>query len=114
MLHLTEGNFQAEVNQAKFPVVVMFYASWCPKCAMTKPVAEDIEKRYRKKVKFCEVEIEECPNLAVKYGADIVPTLVMFKNGTVKARMQGTVWRKYIGKESQGAALGRLLRFFFI
>ena len=99
MLHLTERNFQAEVNQAKFPVVVMFYASWCPKCAMTKPVAEDIEKRYRKKVKFCEVEIEECPNLAVKYGADIVPTLVMFKNGTVKARMQG-------------AALGRLLCFF--
>ena len=78
---------------------------------MTKPVAEDIEKRYRKKVKFCEVEIEECPNLAVKYGADIVPTLVMFKNGTVKARMQGTVG-EYIGKESQGAALGRLLCFF--
>ena len=91
MLHLTEGNFQAEVNQAKFPVVVMFYASWCPKCAMTKPVAEDIEKRYRKKVKFCEVEIEECPNLAVNAG---------------NSR------RKYIGKESQGAALGRLLRFF--
>lgn len=98
MLHLTEGNFQAEVNQAKFPVVVMFYASWCPKCAMTKPVAEDIEKRYRKKVKFCEVEIEECPNLAVKYGADIVPTLVTFKNGTVKARMQGTVGENILEK----------------
>ena len=50
------------------------------------------------KVKFCEVEIEECPNLAVKYGADIVPTLVMFKNGTVKARMQGTVGENILEK----------------
>ena len=37
-------------------------------------------------------------NLAVKYGADIVPTLVMFKNGTVKARMQGTVGENILEK----------------
>ena len=98
MLHLTEQNFQSEVNQAKIPVVVMFYASWCSKCAMTKPVAEDIEKQYRKKVKFCVVEIEECPKLAAKYGADIVPAFVMFKSGAVKARMQGTIGETILEK----------------
>lgn len=76
----------------------MFYASWCAKCAMTKPVAEDIEKRYRKKVKFCEVEIEESPDLAAKYGTDIVPTFVMFKSNAVIARMQGTVGEKTLEK----------------
>ncbi len=98
MLHLTEQSFRTEVNQDKIPVVVMFYASWCAKCAMTKPVAEDIEKRYRKKVKFCEVEIEESPDLAAKYGADIVPTFVMFKSNAVIARMQGTVGEKTLEK----------------
>lgn len=98
MLHLTEQSFRTEVNQDKIPVVVMFYASWCAKCAMTKPVAEDIEKRYRKKVKFCEVEIEESPDLAAKYGVDIVPTFVMFKSNAVIARMQGTVGEKTLEK----------------
>lgn len=98
MLHLTEQSFRTEVNQDKILVVVMFYASWCAKCAMTKPVAEDIEKRYRKKVKFCEVEIEESPDLAAKYGVDIVPTFVMFKSNAVIARMQGTVGEKTLEK----------------
>lgn len=98
MLRLTEKNFQAEVVKAQPPVVVMFYAPWCAKCAMTKPVAEDIEKQYRKKIKFCEVDIEECPALASEYGADIVPTFVMFKSGVVKARMQGTVGEKVLEK----------------
>lgn len=98
MLHLTEQSFRTEVNQDKIPVVVMFYASWCAKCAMTKPVAEDIEKRYRKKVKFCEVEIEESPDLAAKYGVDIVPTFVMFKSNAAIARMQGTVGEKTLEK----------------
>lgn len=98
MLHLTEQNFQTEVDRAMIPVVVMFYATWCAKCAMTKPVAEDIEKRYRKKVKFCEVEIDECPNLAAKYGADIVPAFVLFKEGSIKARMQGIVGEKVLEK----------------
>lgn len=102
MLHLTEQSFRTEVNQDKIPVVVMFYASWCAKCAMTKPVAEDIEKRYRKKVKFCEVEIEESPDLAAKYGVDIVPTFVMFKSNAVIARMQGTVGEKTLEKRVKG------------
>ncbi|MFR8178667.1 MAG: thioredoxin family protein [Dorea sp.] len=59
MLHLTAKNFQIEVKDTSLPVVVMFYAIWCGKCAMMKPVVEDIEKKYAGKIKFCEVEIEE-------------------------------------------------------
>ena len=58
MLHLTAKNFQIEVKDTSLPVVVMFYAIWCGKCAMKKPVVEDIEKKYAGKIKFCEVEIE--------------------------------------------------------
>ena len=45
MLHLTAKNFQIEVKDTSLPVVVMFYAIWCGKCAMMKPVVEDIEKK---------------------------------------------------------------------
>ena len=56
MLHLTAKNFQIEVKDTSLPVVVMFYAIWCGKCAMMKPVVEDIEKKYAGKIKFCEVD----------------------------------------------------------
>lgn len=91
MLHLTAGNFEKEVKSYRGTVVVMFYASWCGKCAMMKPAVEDIEKRNKNKIKFCEVEIEESGRLAAKYEADIVPAFVIFKNGRVEAVMQGMV-----------------------
>ncbi len=91
MLHLTVRNFEIEAKQSKLPVVVMFYAVWCGKCAMMKPVAEDIEKEYYGRVKFCEVEIEESPALAAEYNADIVPTFVFFKGTRIAGMMQGIV-----------------------
>ena len=89
MLHLTAGNFDAETTHSPLPVVVMFYAVWCGKCAMMKPIVEELEPRYRNKVRFCEVEIDESPLLAAKYDADIVPTFVFFQNGRLLGIMQG-------------------------
>ena len=91
MLHLTAGNFDAETTHSPLPVVVMFYAVWCGKCAMMKPIVEELEPRYRNKVRFCEVEIDESPLLAAKYDADIVPTFVFFQNGRLLGIMQGII-----------------------
>lgn len=91
MLHLTVKNFEIETKQSKLPVVVMFYAVWCGKCAMMKPVYEDISKEYAGKIKFCEVEIEESPILAAEYGADIVPSFVFFKERQIIGSMRGIV-----------------------
>ena len=84
MLHLTAGNFDAETKHSPLPVVVMFYAVWCGKCAMMKPIVEEIEPRYRNKVRFS-------PLLAAKYDADIVPTFVFFQNGRLLGIMQGII-----------------------
>lgn len=91
MLHLTVKNFDSEVKQARLPVVVMFYADWCGKCAMMKPIAEEAEKKYRRKIKFCQVEIEESEALAAKYDTEIVPAFIMFKDGRIAGVMQGII-----------------------
>ena len=91
MLHLTAKNFQIEVKDTSLPVVVMFYAIWCGKCAMMKPVVEDIEKKYAGKIKFCEVEIEESAVLAAEYAPEIVPTFVLFKDKKSVGVMGGMV-----------------------
>lgn len=89
MLHLTAKNFQIEVKQSSVPVVVMFYAIWCGKCAMMKPVIEELEVKYRGKIKFCEVEIEESAVLAAEYEADIVPTFVFFEQKEIVGVIKG-------------------------
>lgn len=91
MIHLTAKNFQIETIHSKDTVVVMFYADWCGKCAMMKPIVEMTEKKYNGRIKFCEVEIEESAVLAAEYGADIVPTFVMFKRGEVECIMEGVL-----------------------
>lgn len=91
MLHLTVTNFEIEAKYAHIPVVVMFYAVWCGKCAMMKPVIEDIEKKYRGRIKFCEVEIEESEALAAEYETDIVPTFIFFNRQHIAGVLQGII-----------------------
>lgn len=91
MLHLTAKNFNTETAQTRLPAIIMFYADWCAKCAMMKPVFEDIEKKHLGKIKFFEVEIEESPDIAAQYHADIVPTFVFLKEKKQAAVLQGMI-----------------------
>lgn len=91
MLHLTAKNFEIEAKHSPRPVVVMFYAVWCGKCAMMKPVIEDIEKKYMQKVRFCEVDVDKSEALAAEYEADIVPTFIFFNGNKVVGVLQGII-----------------------
>ena len=91
MIHLTARNFEIETKKAGSLVVVMFYAVWCGKCAMMKPVVHSVEERLKGKVKFYEIDIEESSALAAEYGADIVPTFVLFQDGQIYSAMQGVI-----------------------
>ena len=86
---VNNANFKSLVLENPKPVLVDFYADWCGKCSMMKPVVESVAKRYYDRIKFCKVNIEETKELSKKYGADIVPTFVMFKDGEVEMYMQG-------------------------
>lgn len=85
MLHVTTNSFEKEVTDSPIPVLVMFHALWCSKCAMMRPIVEDVAMRYEGRYRFCEVEIEESPDLADEFEADIVPAFALFHNGTLLA-----------------------------
>lgn len=91
MIHLTAKNFEIEAKHSTKPVVVMFYAVWCGKCAMMKPIVEMAAEKFAGSIKFCEVEIDESAVLSAEYGADIVPTFIMFKDEEVFSTMQGVI-----------------------
>lgn len=91
MLHVTEQDFHRRINAASHPVIVMFYASWCGKCAMMKPIVEAIASRYRDRACFFEVDIDESAELAAKYTGEFVPAFVFFRDGKCLGSMSGVI-----------------------
>jgi len=78
-----KSNFQADVLNAKEPVVVDFWAEWCGPCKMIAPALEDIAIELGSKVKIAKLNIDENPELAAQFGVRSIPTLMIFKGGEV-------------------------------
>ncbi len=77
------SNFQADVLNAREPVVVDFWAEWCGPCKMIGPSLEEIATELGGKVKIAKLNIDENPELAAQYGVRSIPTLMIFKGGEV-------------------------------
>ncbi len=91
VLHLNDSNFNSEVVNSKEPVLVDFWAEWCGPCKMVAPVIEEISKEYEGKVKFAKLNVEEAANTATNFGIMSIPTLMLFKNGSVVKQIVGAV-----------------------
>ena len=79
-ISVNSDNFEQEVLKADKTVLVDFWAEWCGPCKMLSPIVDDISDE-REDIKVCKVNIDECPELAIKYRVMSIPTLAVFKQG---------------------------------
>jgi len=80
---LTDENWEAEVLKADSPVLVDFWATWCPPCRMIAPLIDELGRDYAGRVKVGKLDVDRYPDVAGRYGIVSIPTLLVFRNGEV-------------------------------
>lgn len=90
MLKLTKDNFQSEVLDSDKLVLVDFWASWCTPCKMLSPIIDEIAEE-NPNIKVGKINVDEELELASNYSVMSIPTVIVFKNGTIVGHSIGLV-----------------------
>lgn len=86
---VTTATFQADVLDNPKPVMVDFWAEWCGPCRMVSPILDEIATEYAHKIDIVKVNVDEEPELAMKYGVTGIPMMAVFQGGTIAKQMVG-------------------------
>jgi len=89
MSPVTEATFEQEVLNSEKPVIVDFWAEWCGPCHAVAPVLERIAEERADELKLVKVNIDEEQGLAIRYGVQSIPTIILFKDGAPAAAVIG-------------------------
>ncbi len=103
---VTEKTFDQEVLKADLPVLADFWADWCGPCRMLAPVVEDLAREYDGTLKFAKVDVDENPDLAARYNIMSIPTLGLFKNGKLVARIVGYMPKAELKRQVDDVLIG--------
>jgi thioredoxin 1 len=105
IIDVTDTTFQAEVLESETPVLVDFWAPWCGPCRLVSPILEEINGD-REDVVVKKMNIDENMETPASYGILAIPTMILFRNGSEAARIQGAMPRKRIEDQLEPALQG--------
>ena len=93
---VTDDNFDSEVLKSSKPIVVDFWAEWCGPCKQIAPTLEEISEEMSEQVTIAKLNIDQEINSGTKYGIRGIPTMLLFKDGELKATKVGATTKSNI------------------
>ena len=91
---VTDKTFDAEVLKSSEPVLVDFFAEWCGPCKAMAPALDQVAAEMKGKLKVVKVDVDQNPEITMKYRIQAMPTLMIFKDGKVAAQNVGALVQK--------------------
>ena len=88
---VTDSAFETEVLKADMPVWVDFWADWCGPCKLLAPILDEISAQYGTRLKIVKINIDQNPLTPQKLGVRGIPTLMLFKAGSLEATKVGAL-----------------------
>jgi len=86
---LTNGEFEKFAKDGV--ALVDFFAEWCMPCLMMAPIVEELSDRFKGRIKFGKVNIDENPQIAQKFHVTSIPTFILFKEGNPIQQFVGSM-----------------------
>ena len=91
IVHTSDSNFEADVLKAAGPVLIDFWAEWCGPCKMIAPILDEAATEFSDRLSIVKLNVDENPNTAQRFGIRSIPTLMLFKDGSVHAQKLGAM-----------------------
>ena len=85
----TDANFKTDVLESSQPVLVDFWAPWCGPCKQLAPTIDALATEFDGKVRVGKLNTDDNPQTASEYNISSIPSLLIFKNGTVVDKIVG-------------------------
>ncbi len=86
---LTTSTFDESVAAADTPMVVDFWAEWCGPCKMIAPTLSEIAVEHAGRITIAKLNVDENPDIAMRFNVMSIPTLLVFQGGEVRKRLVG-------------------------
>jgi thioredoxin 1 len=85
------AGWDTEVLGSKIPVLVDFWAEWCAPCRMVSPIVEEIAEERAGELDVFKLNVDEEPEVAIRYGVSSIPSLLLFSGGEEVGRVVGAM-----------------------